>query len=78
MPYTSRWRRANALFTIYSQEIAATEREYLLARENRELLGQSTVPGVASGSDSLLNAAAERLKQWQIPDRDIAQTRSRG
>jgi Cu(I)/Ag(I) efflux system membrane fusion protein/cobalt-zinc-cadmium efflux system membrane fusion protein len=66
------------LFTIYSPEIAATEREYLLARENRDLLGTSTVPGVASGSDSLLTAAAERLKQWQIPEREIAQIESGG
>jgi Cu(I)/Ag(I) efflux system membrane fusion protein/cobalt-zinc-cadmium efflux system membrane fusion protein len=65
--------KGQKLFTIYSPEIAATEQEYLLARENRDLLGRSTVPGVASGSDSLLKAARERLKQWQIPDRDMAQ-----
>jgi RND family efflux transporter MFP subunit len=70
--------KGQRLFTIYSPEIAATEREYLLARENRDLLGKSTVPGVASGSDSLLNAAAERLKQWQIPERDIAQIETSG
>lgn len=70
--------KGQPLFTIYSQEIAATEQEYLLARENRDLLGRSTVPGVASGSDSLLKAAAERLKQWQIPDRDIAQLEAGG
>ena len=70
--------KGQPLFTIYSQEIAATEQEYLLARENRDLLGRSTVPGVASGSDSLLKAAAERLKQWQIPDRDIAQLEAEG
>ncbi|HEX4276271.1 MAG TPA: efflux RND transporter periplasmic adaptor subunit [Bryobacteraceae bacterium] len=64
--------KGQRLFTIYSPEISATEQEYLLARENRDLLGRSTVPGVASGSDSLLKSAAERLKQWQIPDRDIA------
>jgi len=70
--------KGQPLFTIYSQEIAATEQEYLLARENRDLLGRSTVPGVASGSDSLLKAAGERLKQWQIPDRDIAQLEAGG
>src|SRR5579863_172617 len=70
--------KGQPLFTIYSQEIAATEQEYLLARENRDLLGRSTVPGVALGSDSLLKAAAERLKQWQIPDRDIAQLEAGG
>src|SRR5665213_512192 len=70
--------KGQKLFTIYSPEIAATEQEYLLARENRDLLGRSTVPGVASGSDSLLKAAAERLRQWQIPDRDIAQLEAGG
>src|SRR5579863_5053420 len=70
--------KGQKLFTIYSPEIAATEQEYLLARENRDLLGRSTVPGVASGSDSLLKAATERLKQWQIPDRDVAQLESTG
>jgi Cu(I)/Ag(I) efflux system membrane fusion protein/cobalt-zinc-cadmium efflux system membrane fusion protein len=70
--------KGQKLFTIYSPEIGATEQEYLLARENRDLLGRSTVPGVASGSDSLLGAAAERLKQWQIPDRDIAQLEAGG
>jgi len=66
------------LFTIYSPEVAATEREYLLAKENDGLLGNSTVPGVAAGSMSLLNAATERLRQWQIPARDILQLESGG
>src|SRR5207248_1019619 len=70
--------KGQRLLTMYSPEIAATEREYLLARENRELLGRSTVPGVASGSDSLLNAAAERLKQWRIPDKQITQLENEG
>ncbi len=66
-------QKGQRLFTIYSPEISATEQEYMMARENRELLGRSTVPGVAAGSDSLLAAASERLKQWQIPERDITQ-----
>jgi RND family efflux transporter MFP subunit len=68
-----RIEKGQTLFTIYSPEIAATEREYVLARENREMLAQSTVPGVAEGARSVLTAAAERLKQWQIGDRVIAQ-----
>ena len=70
--------KGQKLFTIYSPEIAATEREYLLARDDRDLLGTSTVPGVASGSNSLLSAATDRLKQWQIPERDIAQVENGG
>ena len=63
--------KGQPLFTIYSPELVTTEQEYLLARKNRNLLATSTVPGVASGADSLLSAARERLKQWEIPSREI-------
>ncbi len=43
-------RKGQPLFTIYSPDLVTTEREYLLARNNRDLLGQSTVPGVAAGA----------------------------
>ena len=65
-------RKGQPLLTIYSPELVTTENEYLLAKQNRDLLAQSTVPGVASGAGSLLSAAAERLKQWEIPEREIA------
>ncbi len=65
-------RRGEPLLTIYSQELVASEQEYLLAKKNAKLLARSTTPGVASGARSLLNAATQRLKQWQIPDREIA------
>lgn len=71
-------QKGQRLLTIYSPEITATEQEYVMARENRELLVRSTVPGVASGSDSLLSAAAERLKQWQIPEHFISQLENGG
>jgi RND family efflux transporter MFP subunit len=60
------------LFTIYSPDLVTTEQEYLIAKQNKNLLAASTVPGVASGAVSLLDAATERLKQWQIPAREIA------
>jgi len=63
--------KGQPLFTIYSPDLVATEQEYLLARKNRSLLAQSTVPGVAPGAQSLLTAAEERLKQWGIPEREI-------
>lgn len=65
-------RQGEPLLTIYSPDLVATEQEYLLAKENDALLGQSAASGVAPGARSLLNAAAERLKQWQIPAREIA------
>ncbi len=71
-------RKGQPLFTIYSPDVVTTEREYLMARKNRDLLAQSSVPGVAPGATSLLDAAAERLKQWEVPDREIAQLESTG
>ena len=71
-------RKGQPLFTIYSPELVTTEQEYLLARQNRNLLQASTVPGVASGANSLLSSAQERLKQWEVPQREIARLESTG
>jgi len=64
-------RKGEPLFTIYSPELVATEREYLVARQNRNQVANSTIPGVASGAASLLDAAVDRLRQWQVPESEI-------
>ncbi|HYL34779.1 MAG TPA: FixH family protein [Bryobacteraceae bacterium] len=64
-------RKGQPLLTIYSPELVRTENEYVLAKQNRDLLAQSTVPGVASGAGTLLSSTTERLKQWGIPEREI-------
>src|SRR5438034_211370 len=71
-------RRGQPLFTIYSPDLVTTERESLLAKQNRNELAESSVPGVASGAASLLDAAVERLKQWEVPDREIEHLESTG
>ncbi len=70
--------KGQPLFTIYSPDLVTTEQEYLIAKQNKDSLAQSTVPGVASGAVSLLGAAGERLKQWQVPAREIARLKSTG
>ncbi|MDE3136630.1 MAG: efflux RND transporter periplasmic adaptor subunit [Acidobacteriota bacterium] len=65
-------KKGEPLFTIYSQDLVTTEREYLLARQNEQLLAASTVPGVAEGAKSLVGATIERLRQWDIPEREIS------
>ena len=71
-------RKGQPLFTIYSPDLVATEREYLVAKQNQQQVAQSTVPGVASSATSLLNAASERLKQWGVPQQEIARLESTG
>jgi Cu(I)/Ag(I) efflux system membrane fusion protein/cobalt-zinc-cadmium efflux system membrane fusion protein len=71
-------QKGQPLLTIYSQELVRTENEYLLAKQNRGLLAQSTVPGVATGAGTLVSSAMERLKQWGIPERDIQELEETG
>ena len=71
-------RKGQPLLTIYSPDLVATEREYLVAKQNQQQVAQSTVPGVVSSAASLLDAAAERLKQWGVPQQEIARLESTG
>src|ERR1700674_9889 len=71
-------RKGQPLFTIYSPDLVATEREYLVAKQNQKQMAQSTVPGVASSAVSMLDAATERLKQWGVPQKEIARLESTG
>src|SRR5438477_10801887 len=71
-------RKGQPLFTIYSPDLTATEREYLVAKQNQQRVASSTVQGVTEGAASLLNAAAERLRQWGVPQQEIARLESSG
>ena len=71
-------RKGQPLFTIYSPDLVATEREYLVARQNQKEVEHSAVPGVASSAASLVNAAVERLKQWNVPEAEITKIESTG
>src|SRR5579859_2018223 len=71
-------RKGQPLFTVYSPDLVATEREYLVAKQNQQQVAQSTVTGVTASAASLLDAAAERLKQWGVPQKEIAKLESTG
>lgn len=64
-------RKGQPLFTIYSPDLVTTENEYLLAKKNADSLQASTVSGVATGAQTLLSAARERLAQWEVPVSEI-------
>jgi Cu(I)/Ag(I) efflux system membrane fusion protein/cobalt-zinc-cadmium efflux system membrane fusion protein len=71
-------RKGQPLFTVYSPELVATQREYLLANENQRALSSSSVRGVAAGARSLSTAAERRLAQWEIPESEIAELKRGG
>ena len=64
--------KGQPLFTIYSPDLVASEREYLLAKKSAAALQQSAVSGVADGAASLIAASKARLQQFDIPESDIA------
>ena len=71
-------RKDQPLFTIYSPDLVATEREYLIAKKNQQQVAQSSVPSVVSSADSLLDASVDRLKQWGVPQKEIDRLESTG
>lgn len=70
--------KGQPLFTVYSPELVAAEREYLVAKETQARMSFGADPSVAADSTSLVEAAASRLKQWGIPPREIAAIESSG
>ncbi|HYL98908.1 MAG TPA: efflux RND transporter periplasmic adaptor subunit [Blastocatellia bacterium] len=70
--------KGQALFTIYSPELAAAEREYLIAKQNAQELSDSSVPGVSAGIESLVTASRDRLRQWNLSSAEITRLESSG
>jgi Cu(I)/Ag(I) efflux system membrane fusion protein/cobalt-zinc-cadmium efflux system membrane fusion protein len=64
--------KGQPLFTIYSPDLVASEREYLLAKKSAAALQQSAVSGVADGAASLIAASMARLRQFDISESEIA------
>ncbi len=71
-------RKGQPLFTVYSPDLVQTQKEYLLAQQNQYVLRGSSVEGVKSGAASLSKAAEERLRQWNIPESEIARLEQTG
>lgn len=65
-------------FEIYSPELIATQREYLLAYENFSKVQESNYKSVTESSVSVLEAARQRLKLWFVNDRQIEELQETG
>lgn len=63
--------KGNPLFSVYSPELVATQREYLLALKGKDYLSNNPFPEVSSGANSLLESTRERLLLWDITEEQI-------
>ncbi len=59
------------IFQIYSPEILAAQKEYLLALENYDKSGNSEYSLVREQAHSLVNSARELLKRWELTPEQI-------
>jgi RND family efflux transporter MFP subunit len=66
------------LFTIYSPELVTTQQEYLVALRGRAQLKDSSYREVSEGAESLVRAARERLKLWDVSEVDIQRLEREG
>jgi len=64
-------KKGQALFTIYSPDLVATQEEYLIAKRGEQSLGASPYKEVAHNSQTLLDSARQRLKLWDLTDDQI-------
>ena len=60
-----------ALLTLYSPDLLATQEEFLLAVKSRDLMKTSTLERALGQSDSLLAASRRRLQLWDLGDGQI-------
>jgi Cu(I)/Ag(I) efflux system membrane fusion protein len=66
-------RRGEPLFTLFSPELVAAQEELLVALDGRAKLAGSPYPEVARSADTLVEAARQRLRYWDVSDEEIAQ-----
>ncbi len=71
-------RKGQPLFTIYSQDLVSTEQEFLLALKNRQTLTNSQTGTASQEADWLVDAARQRLRQWNVPENEIARMEKAG
>lgn len=64
-------RKGQPLFTIYSQELVSTEQEYVLAKQSQQAFSTDGHGTAAKERDWLLQAAADRLRQFGVPASEV-------
>ena len=64
-------RKGQRLFTIYSPDLVSTEQEYLLAKQNQRAFTPAVHGTASKESQWLVQAAEERLRQFDVPQSEI-------
>ncbi|MCL4524173.1 MAG: efflux RND transporter periplasmic adaptor subunit [Acidobacteria bacterium] len=65
-------KAGDPLFSIYSPDLVSTQQEYLIAVRAQKELKDAPYKEVSSGAASLVTAARERLRLWDMSEAEIA------
>src|SRR6516164_2867462 len=71
-------RKGQALFTIYSPELVSTQQEYVLAKQNQNSFSGDVHGTASKEGEWLVQAAADRLRQFGVPSREVASLEQSG
>lgn len=63
--------KGQAVLSIYSPELIATQKEYLIAKESSSRLKNSEFPEIAKSTEGVVEAARTRLHLWGMTDAQI-------
>jgi RND family efflux transporter MFP subunit len=64
--------KGQPLFSLYSPDLLAWQREFVLAMKGRDQLRGSTQPDAIQRSESLVASSRRRLQLWDLPPEQIA------
>ncbi len=71
-------KRGQPLISLYSPELLQTQQEFLLARRGRDELSTSPFREAVNASESLYQAARQRLELWDITEAQISELEKSG
>ncbi len=71
-------KAGDPLFTIYSPELVSTQEEFLIAVRAQKELKDAPYAEVSSGAASLVKAARERLRLWDVSEEEVAALEKEG
>ena len=71
-------KKGQALFSVYSPDLVASQEEYLLALRAQKQFAENPFADVAAGASALLESAHRRLQLWGISDDQIKALSLRG
>ncbi|WP_321392674.1 efflux RND transporter periplasmic adaptor subunit [uncultured Desulfuromusa sp.] len=71
-------KKGDPLLAIYSPDLVAAQQELILAKNNAAALTDSHFAEISTGAQRLLEASRQRLKLWNISDKQITQIETSG